>query len=233
MNFDPIVSEVASMISEESRSAMLLTLLDGRKYTVSELAMVSKITPQTASFHLTKMIEKGIVLSEKLGRHKYLSMANGEVARVLESLLCMTPDRKPNSFREVARSKEIHLARTCYDHLAGTLGVEITNFLLKNNFIIEKENSFDLTENGERYLSKLGINIKEVRKKRRTFSCKCLDWSERRFHLAGALGHSILLFALENHWVERMPLTRALKISARGRVGFRDVFEIEILFDSK
>ncbi|QOR64828.1 helix-turn-helix transcriptional regulator [Cytobacillus suaedae] len=228
MNFDPIVSEVASIIHEESRSIMLLTLLDGRKYTVSELAMVSKITPQTASFHISKMIEKGVVKFEKIGRHKYLSITNSEVARVLESLLCLSPQRKPKSLREVSKSKEILFARTCYDHLAGALGVELTKSLLNNNLILESENSFDLTEHGEKFLTDLGINLIAVRKKRRAFSCKCLDWSERKFHLAGSLGNSILIYALENLWIERMPLTRALKLTGKGRLVFKEVFGIEI-----
>ena len=229
MNFDPLVSEVATIISEQSRSTMLLTLLDGRKYTVSELAMASKITPQTASFHLSKMMDKGIVKSEKLGRHKYLSLSNAEVAKVLESLLCLTPERKPNSFREVSRNKEIHFARTCYDHLAGSLGVGVTNSLLNNNFICDTgEQEFGLTPQGESLLTSIGIDIQNIRKKRRSFSCKCLDWSERRFHLAGSLGNAILLFTLENNWIERMPSTRALKITNMGRKGFEEFFGFSI-----
>lgn len=225
MNFDPIVSEVATIISEKSRSTMLLTLLDGRKYTVSELATVSKITPQTASFHLAKMLEKGIVKSEKFGRHKYLSLSNAEVANVLESLLCLTPERKPNSFKEVSRNKEIHLARTCYDHLAGKLGVGVTHSLLNHNLISDTgEKDFELTEQGEEFFINIGIDIKQSRKKRRSFSCKCLDWSERRYHLAGSLGNSILQFTLENNWVERIPSTRALKITNKGMEGFMEVF---------
>jgi DNA-binding transcriptional ArsR family regulator len=229
MNFDPLVTEVATIISEQSRSTMLLTLLDGRKYTVSELALASKITPQTASFHLSKMMVKGIVKSEKLGRHKYLSLSNAEVAKVLESLLCLTPERKPNSFREVSRNKEIHLARTCYDHLAGSLGVGVTNSLLNNNFICDTgEQDFELTPQGESFLTTIGIDIKQIRKKRRSFSCKCLDWSERRFHLAGSLGNAILLFTLENNWIERMPSTRALKITNKGSEGFEEVFGFSV-----
>ncbi|MHC0037680.1 ArsR/SmtB family transcription factor [Pseudoneobacillus sp. C159] len=228
MNFDPFVSEVASLVSEQSRSTMLLTLLDGRKYTVSELAMMAKITPQTASFHLTKMIEKGIIKSEKLGRHKYLSIANSDVASVLESFLALSPERKPNSFRAVSRTKEIHFARTCYDHLAGKLGVAVTNSLLQNHYIYEHEENFELTSVGEHFFNSIGIDHNQLRKKRRAFTCKCLDWSERKFHLAGALGHSLLLYFLENNWMERIPSTRALKITNKGKSSLKDVFGITI-----
>ncbi|MFT4416659.1 ArsR/SmtB family transcription factor [Fredinandcohnia humi] len=228
MNFDPFVSEIAAIISEKSKSTMLLTLLDGRRYTVSELAAISKITPQTASFHLSKMIEIGIVKSEKLGRHRYQSISNPNVARVLESLLCITPQRKPNSFKEVSRSKEICFARTCYDHLAGTLGVAVTNSLLDSKYILDDGNDYILSYQGEQYFRELGINLEQVRKKRRQFSCKCLDWSERRFHLAGALGNSILLFTIENKWVERLAGSRALKVTTKGKEGFVNTFGLHI-----
>lgn len=228
LNFDPLVSEVASIISEHSRSTMLLTLLDGRKYTVSELANASKITPQTASFHLSKMIDKGIIKSEKLGRHKYLSLANSEVARVLESFLSLTEERKPNSFREVSSSRDIHFARTCYDHLAGRLGVEVTHSLLDNKYIHDNGENFELTSQGENYIHSIGINLIQLRKKRRAFTCKCLDWSERRFHLSGALGNSILLHSLENNWIERIPSTRALKVTNSGIKGYREVFGVTL-----
>jgi DNA-binding transcriptional ArsR family regulator len=228
MNFDPLVSEVASIISEQSRSTILLTLLDGRKYTVSELALTTKITPQTASFHLSKMQDKGIIKSEKIGRHKYLSIATPEVASILETFLTLTEERKPNSFREVSRLKEIHLARTCYDHLAGRLGVGLTNSLLEKNIINDIGENFELTILGEEFFNSIGIELTPLRRKRRAFTCKCLDWSERKFHLAGALGNSILMYTQEANWVERIPSTRALKITNKGLKGFRDVFGVII-----
>jgi DNA-binding transcriptional ArsR family regulator len=228
MNFDPLVSEVASIISEQSRSTILLTLLDGRKYTVSELALTSKITPQTASYHLSKMIDKGIIKSEKIGRHKYLSIATSEVASILETFLTLTEKRKPNSFSEVYRLKEIHFARTCYDHLAGRLGVGLTNSLLGNNYIHDSGENFELTSIGEDFFNSIGINLTHLKRKRRAFTCKCLDWSERKFHLAGALGNSILLYTLEEEWVERIPSTRALKLTKKGTNGLRDVFGVII-----
>jgi DNA-binding transcriptional ArsR family regulator len=228
MNFDPLVSEVASIISEQSRSTILLTLLDGRKYTVSELALTTKITPQTASFHLSKMQDKGIIKSEKIGRHKYLSIATPEVASILETFLTLTEERKPNSFREVSRLKEIHLARTCYDHLAGRLGVGLTNSLLEKNIINDIGENFELTILGEEFFNSIGIELTPLRRKRRAFTCKCLDWSERKFHLAGALGNSILMYTQEANWVERIPSTRALKITNKGLKGFRGVFGVII-----
>lgn len=228
MNFDPRVYELAAIISDTSRSTMLLTLLDGRKYTVSELAKVSKVTPQTASFHLSKMAGQGVIRTEKYGRHKYVSLAGVEIASILESLLYITPARKPNSFKEVTSSKEIYLARTCYDHLAGTLGVELTNSLLKNNYIFDNGETFELTPLGEDFLENIGVNIVGLKKKRRAFSNRCLDWSERKFHLAGSLGNSILLFSLENSWVERLPSTRALKVTVKGRECFKEIFGFDI-----
>jgi DNA-binding transcriptional ArsR family regulator len=228
MNFDPLVSEVASLISEQSRSTILLTLLDGRRYTVSELAVACKITPQTASFHLTKMRSKGIVLSEKIGRHKYISLASSEVASILEKLLTLTEERKPNSFKEVSRLKEIHFARTCYDHLAGRLGVELTNSLLENNYIVDSGENFELTPLGEAFFDSVGMELSLLKRKRRAFTCKCLDWSERKFHLAGALGNSLLLYTLEENWIERIPSTRAIRVTNKGMKGFKDVFGIII-----
>lgn len=222
------VAMIASLVSEPSRAAILTALLDGRFHTASELAHMAGIKPQTASFHLAKMTEAQVVTVEKQGRHRYYGIQDPEVAKVMESLLSIAPPVPIKSFKQASENEAIRLARTCYDHVAGHLGVQIMSFFMQKGILSEDQDGLHITQQGEIFFADFQINLKNTRQKRRSFSHKCLDWSERRHHLAGALGSALLDRLFELHWVEHLPTTRAIRITAEGKRGFKEVFSIEI-----
>ncbi|MGX6443490.1 ArsR/SmtB family transcription factor [Neobacillus sp. K501] len=228
MKASPNVAIVAALVSETSRAAILTALLDGRYHPASDLAQMAGIKPQTASFHLAKMLEANIVTVEKQGRHRYYGIRNQEVAHIMESLLSVAPPVEIKSFKHASENKGLRIARTCYDHLAGNLGVELTVALKNLGVLYEENNAFYVTEMGEAFFASFQINLEEVKKKRRSFSHKCLDWSERRHHLGGALGKALLERLLELNWVQRAPKTRAIKITNEGKNGLKEIFSIEI-----
>jgi DNA-binding transcriptional ArsR family regulator len=228
MNANPNVAKVAILVSEASRAAILTVLLDGRLHPASELAYMARIKPQTASFHLSKMVDANIVTVEKQGRHRYYGILNSEVAQVLETLLSLASPIEIKSLKQASEDKAMRFARTCYDHLAGNLGVQLTDSLIKADVIYEEKNAFVVTDKGEEFFKAFHIDLEIVKKKRRSFSHKCLDWSERRYHLAGALGNALLERLFELKWVQRIPDTRAIKITSKGKNGFKDIFSIDL-----
>jgi DNA-binding transcriptional ArsR family regulator len=228
MNINPNLSNVASIVSEPSRAAILTVLLDNRFHSAGELAYMARIKPQTTSFHLSKMIEANLITVEKQGRHRYFRIQGPEVAKIMETLLPLSPPAQIRSFNQSTEDKAIRQARTCYDHIAGFLGVQLTDSFIKKGFLTDNNDEFLLSEGGVSFLASLGIDVQEVRKKRRSFSHKCLDWSERRHHLAGALGNVILELFIELNWVKRLPKTRALEITSIGKKAFLDYFSIDV-----
>ncbi|MBO8156955.1 MAG: helix-turn-helix transcriptional regulator [Bacillaceae bacterium] len=228
MGVNPNVSSIASLISEPSRAAILLALLDGTYRPASELAYMAGITPQTASFHLKKMLDVNVVTMQKQGRHHYYAIKNYEVAKVLESLLALAPQPEIKSLNHSEENKAIRSARTCYDHLAGNLGVQITHAMLKNGILKDGDKEFEVTDKGEAFFIRLGIDISSLKQIRRSFSHKCLDWSERQYHLAGSLGYALLNKMLEDGWINRVADTRAVKVSALGKKEIEKNFGIKL-----
>lgn len=222
------VAIVASLVSETSRAAIITVLLDGRFHAASELAYIVGIKPQTASFHLAKMVDANVVAVEKQGRHRYYGIQNQEVAQVMESLLSIAPPIEVKSLKQASDDKALRLARTCYDHLAGSLGVQLTDTFIRIGVLREENKQFTVTEKGKEFFTNFKIDLENIKKKRRSFSHKCLDWSERRHHLAGALGNALLEKLLELNWVQRLPKTRAIKITSEGKIGFKEVFSFDI-----
>ncbi|MHA6533007.1 ArsR/SmtB family transcription factor [Paenibacillus sp. BAC0078] len=217
MHTNPAVARVASLISEPSRASMMTALMDGGFHPATALASAAGIKPQTASFHLGKMAESGVVTVHTQGRHRYYGIASPEIAQVVELLLSISPPVKVNSLRGSVQDQAMRQARTCYDHLAGEFGVQFTEALLLEGIIAEEANGFSVTAAGELALVRLGIELDKVRRCRRAFAPKCLDWSERRYHLGGALGAALLQLLLERHWVSRLPQTRAIAVTTEGK----------------
>ncbi|MEH7334318.1 winged helix-turn-helix domain-containing protein [Neobacillus drentensis] len=215
---NPDISKIASLLSDPTRSLILISLMDGTVHPSSELANIAKVTPQTASFHLLKMLDANLVSVEKHGRHRYYKLKNSEVAKVIEQLLNISPSASVNSFKEAREKSAIHFARTCYDHLAGYVGVQITNSFVQQGILLKKEMNFEVTTKGACFLKEFGINEEELTNKRRTFARCCLDWTERQHHIAGALGNALLEKMLELEWFSRMPQTRAVKVTPKGRM---------------
>jgi DNA-binding transcriptional ArsR family regulator len=228
MNTSPNIASVAALISEPSRAAILTALLDGRLHPASSLAYIAGISPQTTSFHLKKMVEADVIKVDQQGRHRYYGLKDHEVASVLETFLSIAPKIEMKSFRQVTQDKAVRYARTCYDHLAGSLGVKMTDSLLRSGCIEEHEETFVLTEQGEELFASLAIDLKAAEKKRRTYIHKCLDWSERRHHISGALGNALLEKFLELNWIRRLPDTRAIKVTDVGKKKLEAVFGITL-----
>ncbi|MED3562735.1 helix-turn-helix domain-containing protein [Bacillus xiapuensis] len=226
MMINPNLSNIASIISDPSRAAILTVLMDNRFHSAGELAYMARIKPQTTSYHLAKLIDADLIMVENQGRHRYFKIQNQEVAQIMETLLTLSSPPKIRSLKQSTEDKQVRFARTCYDHPAGYLGVQLTEALIKKEYLTDE---FILTDSGAAFLSSLGIDIQEVRKKRRSFCHKCLDWSEKRYHVAGALGYAILELLLNNHWVERLPKTRALKITNGGKKALKEIFSINLV----
>jgi DNA-binding transcriptional ArsR family regulator len=224
MSTSPNIAKVASLVSETSRAAILTTLLDDRFHTASELAYQAGIKQQTASFHLAKLAELNMVTVESQGRHRYYRLANAEIAQILESLLALSPPVEIKSLKQSSELKALKHARTCYDHLAGRLGVELTNFLLEMGYLMESEKEFIVTSKGESFFEDFQIDLEQIKRKKRKFSVKCIDWSERHHHLGGALGNSLLERLLELNWIQRHSKTRAINLTHIGKQGMKEVF---------
>ncbi|MBG9452919.1 ArsR family transcriptional regulator [Lysinibacillus sphaericus] len=228
MGINPNMAEIGSLLGETSRATMLASMMDGRFHTASELAYMAAIKPQTASFHLAKLVEGKLVRVEKQGRHRYFQLAGEEIAQLLESFLAISPPPEVRSLKQSSQMKLLQDARTCYDHLAGKLGVQLTESLLNTGFLKLEEKQFLITDEGTQFFTDFGLDLDDLKRKRRSFSHACLDWSERRYHLAGALGKGMLTRFLSLGWVTRVPSIRAIKVTEKGRAGFKEVFKFEI-----
>lgn len=227
---DVNIAAVAELIGDPSRARMLDALLGKQALPASELAYRAGISPQTASTHLARLVEGGLVTLTTRGRHRYYALANAEVAHALEALATIAPAAKVRSLRESLVVEHLRAARTCYDHLAGRLGVELTQALLERDVLhLEATDSYVVTESGMQFLTRFGLDLDHLQHQRRAFARPCLDWSERQYHLAGALGAAFAerLFQLE--WVIRNTSERSVRLTESGREGLRTLFERDFL----
>lgn len=226
---DAAVSRIAAAIGEPARTRMLYCLLDGHARTSTELAMVGEVSPPTASAHLNRLKAEGLITAHAQGRHRYYALQSAHVARALESLSVIA-GRARATF-EPRTPIRYRIARSCYDHLAGRIGVELFESLRARRWIraasAEGANAYELTQDGAAGIVAIGVDIDSARCQRRRFAYGCLDWSERRFHLAGAVGAALLKFLLGRRWLERDLDSRALSITAIGRRELRSRFSIE------
>lgn len=228
MNGEPYIAETAALIGDPARANMLLALMDGRALSASELAEVAGVTAQTTSGHLAKLLGANLIVVERQGRHRYYRLASERVAQALEALSVLSGDGAPRHRPTGPRDEAMRFARTCYDHLAGQLGVAITVALIDRGYLVEGERDFELTTSGESALREFGIDIAAERRRRRAFARRCLDWSERRAHLGGALGASLLARCQELDWLARTPDSRAVTLTTRGKRGLSDAFSITL-----
>jgi DNA-binding transcriptional ArsR family regulator len=224
-------AEIGALVGDPARANMLEALMDRRALTAKELAALAGITPQTASGHLSKMITTGLVTVEQHGRHHYHSLASAEIARMLEGMqqVASTQNIKHagRTFRTGPRDAAMRVARGCYDHMAGLLAVNVADTMISRGQIEFDGDGGDVTDMGRAFLEKFGIDLTTAAQSKRVFCRPCLDWSERRFHLAGAVGAALLHRTLELKWVKRQDSTRALAITRAGQDGFRKTFGIE------
>ena len=202
----------------DTRAAFCLALFDGRAWTAGELARHAGVARSTASEHLDKLAAGGLVVERRQGRHRYVELAGAAVAELLEDLMAhLEPCRqRPRTFRAVATADALARARTCYDHLAGRLGVAVTDAMTRKG-LLDRDSGFALTEAGGDWLGTLGIDVADLRRRTRPVVRVCVDWTERRPHLAGGAGAQIFSRFLANGWVRRIGDGRALLVTPTGR----------------
>ena len=219
--------DIAGLIGEPARAKMLWNLLDGRAYTASELAIVADISGTSASNHLAKLLGADLLKVEKQGRHRYFSFSKPEIAYVVESLASLSGHSSKKMENEIALPG-IKYCRSCYDHLAGRVGVKIAEALEKRKAIRKHLNSYLVTNSGWELLAGLDIYKDEMMKNRRPLTRQCLDWSERRPHIAGQVGAMLLNTMLEKSWFKRMTFSRELIITTKGRSEIQKFFGVEV-----
>lgn len=217
MLHEPDLATVAALIGEPSRALILSALLGGEALPASELAYRAQITPQTASSHLSRLVDGKLLTVTSAGRHRYYKLKSREVAQLLETLATVSPLPEPRTPRVGKISPELCNARTCYDHLAGKLGVAVTRAMLERGYIVADQKNFTLTPAGMAWCESHNIDVDALKKLRRKFAYACLDWSERHDHLAGTLGASIADLFFARGWIKRLPHTRALQITPSGK----------------
>jgi DNA-binding transcriptional ArsR family regulator len=210
---------ISSLICEPARAKMLWSLLDGKAYTASELAAAADISATSASNHLSRLLEAEIVKVENQGRHRYYSFANTGVAYAVEAMAQLAKVNSKGKFSEKDTAVGIKYCRTCYDHLAGYVGVTIAETMEQKGFMVKDENSYLVTVSGWDWLQQFRIYKQHYTNNRRPLTRQCLDWSERRPHLAGQLGADLLKAMLEKKWFKKIQFSRELLVTAKGRQG--------------
>jgi DNA-binding transcriptional ArsR family regulator len=223
---DAAIAPVASLLSDPSRVSILLALSDGREIAAGELALVAGVTAATASFHLARLTSAALVTLRRQGRHRLYRLAAPEVVQALEALAVLAPQSAPRTHRQARIGRAVRAGRTCYDHLAGRLGVCLARALLDRGAIRLAGAEFDVTPLGEHLLGELGIDLPAARARRRAVAAACLDWSEREPHIAGALGAALLTRLFDLGWIQRMPASRAVEVTSAGRRGLHRTFGI-------
>ena len=223
------VAEIGALIGDVARANMLHALLAGRALTAGELAWIARVTAPTASEHLAKLTEAHLITVTRQGRHRYYRLSSPAVARMLESISALIATQGPSRYRPASKIDDaLRAARLCYDHLAGRLGVALADALIARDCILLSDEGGMVTPEGERFFAELRIDLADLERRKRHFCRPCLDWSERRPHLAGAVGAALARRGFELGWITRLRDTRALAISAEGRTGLAKTFGIAL-----
>jgi DNA-binding transcriptional ArsR family regulator len=211
------LAEVAALIGEPTRVLMLWSLLGGQSRPASELAFYANVSAQNASAHLARLVEAGMLAVEARGRHRYYRLAGAEVAHAIEALATLGASAKEVVDPPPRQTPDLKYARTCYDHLAGRVAVEICAALKDKGCLRPDGADFEITNKGEKLFRDLGIEIGELRQQRRALARQCQDWSERRPHIAGALGSAMLDWMFQRGWIARVRASRIIRVTAMGR----------------
>lgn len=224
MTGTPDLAEAVRLVADPSRAAILIALADGRALPAGELAYRAGITAQTASTHLARLVDGGWLAVERTGRHRYYRLADPTVAERLEALALIAPSRPQRLPRRSGVPEALRGARTCYDHLAGRLGVAVTAALVEQGVLAPAGQEFAVTPGGQARLAALGIDLDAARQQRRRYAYACLDWSERRPHLGGAVGAALTSRLFELGWLRRPAAGRAVALTDAGRAGLEREF---------
>ncbi|HEY6254202.1 MAG TPA: helix-turn-helix transcriptional regulator [Xanthobacteraceae bacterium] len=225
---------MAALAGDPARAGMLHALMDGRALTASELARVAGVAPQTASGHLSRMTAAGLLSIEKQGRHRYHRLASPAVAQMIESIMQVASNLEPPRTRLSVgpRDAALRSARTCYDHLAGRLGVALADAMVEGGYADLTNDAGIVTDTGVAFLGGIGLDVTSLLVRRgksaRVLCRPCLDWSERRPHLGGAVGAALCTHSFEQGWISRMKDTRAVAITPKGQRVFREQFGAQL-----
>jgi DNA-binding transcriptional ArsR family regulator len=228
VNFaDTQLAQLAGAIAEPARARILCCLMDGHARTSTELSVVAEVSPSTTSVHLAKLKQQNLITLVAQGKHRYYQLSGPEVATALEALLQLAGVPRPNFFPNTPT--RLRKARTCYDHMAGEVAVALHDSLMEKKWLlpgVAGDTAYQLSESGEKTLEDIGLDITAARKTRRRFACACMDWSERKPHIGGALGAALLSLMLTRSWVERDLDSRALSLSKAGKAALHRFFEV-------
>ncbi|HVJ41133.1 MAG TPA: helix-turn-helix transcriptional regulator [Dongiaceae bacterium] len=229
MSYGTNIAEIAALVGDPARANMLMALMDGRALTAGELAYVGGIVASTASGHLAKLLDANLIGVLQQGRHRYYRLASPLVGSMLESLMAVAAIEGPKRYRPSScRDAALREARTCYNHLAGRLGVAIADAMLSREQLDMSGEAGLLTAAGRALLQDMGVVLSEASTSHRIFCKPCLDWSERRLHIGGSLGVAIADRCFGLGWIERQRDSRALRITAKGQAGFHRHFALEM-----
>ena len=221
MHDGPSIAQIAAAIGDPARANMLTALVGGTALTASELALEAGVAKQTASSHLARLSDAGLVAVDKQGRHHYYRLADADVARLLENLMGVAARKAPTRARPGPKEPALRRARVCYDHLAGDLGVALLEGMIVAKWIKADEEALAPTKLGVEKLSAFGIDVAELRSLKRPLCRACLDWSVRRNHLAGALGAAILDEIYKRGWAARRRKSRVVEFTATGETAMK------------
>ncbi len=220
----PDIAKTAKLLADSSRAVFLNALMEVDGLPASALAQQAGITLQTASSHLHQLVEGQLIKVEQHGRHKYYRLASVEVAQVIEALSALAPKPAVHSFNSYSASQKLRKGRSCYDHLAGALGVTLTDYFVNQGYLIESNDlNYEVTFEGMVFFTNMGIDLTALQKQRRQFARRCLDWSERRYHLAGSLGHAVMHQLITRKWIVQQP-KRVVSVTELGAASFQAEF---------
>jgi DNA-binding transcriptional ArsR family regulator len=223
----PDISSLAALIADPGRAAMLTALLGGIALPAGELADCARVAPSTASAHLEKLVTGGLLQVMRSGRHRYYRLNGAPVAQLLETMALVAPPARERSLKQSLQDKALQQGRTCYDHLAGRLGIGLASALLARHWIEEIDDTFRVTPPGEAGFSSFGIDCQHLRASRRHFVLACLDWSERRPHLAGSLGAALTRRLFDLGWIQQTNGSRIVKVTPAGRDGLQNTLGMD------
>jgi DNA-binding transcriptional ArsR family regulator len=237
--YDTDIAPAAALIADPTRAAILRALLPDRPLAAGGLARLAGVSAATASFHLAKLLDGGVIVVARQGRHRYYRLAGHEVAAALEALGLISPALPVRTLRQSREAVALAEARTCYDHLAGRAGVELLDAMLRRGFLKEKTwgrtgrgdtstQRFEVTGAGAKALGPFGINVAEVRRSRRHFAGTCIDWTQRRGHLNGALAAAITARLFELGWIEHGQRRRSVRVTPAGAEGLALTFGLDL-----
>lgn len=220
MKAGPDIARVAALIGDPARANILTALMSGKALTATELASEAGVTSQTASSHLAQLEAGGMIAVRKSGRHKYFTLSGEEVASTLEALMGLAAHNGHLRTRTGPKDAALRNARVCYNHLAGDMGVQMYESLRRNGCLHLSNTGLELTEAGLAFFTRLGIDLDALPTSKAPMCRECLDWSARQSHLAGQVGRALLTFFVEEGWAERLPNSRAIRFSERGKRAF-------------